>query len=119
MYTIVAEPEARDDGIEVTARSLKTIMASLGHEQVDILKMDIEGAEYGVLEGMLNSPLRPTQLLLEFHHRFPGLSVADTVQAVIKLRQAGYGLARISSSGREFTFILMASLRTLGAKHPS
>ena len=115
MYTIVAEPEARDDGIEVTARSLPSIMASLGHELVDILKMDIEGAEYGVLEGMLHSPLRPTQLLLEFHHRFPGLTVADTLHTIDRLRQAGYGLAHISSSGREFTFILTASLDVSGA----
>jgi FkbM family methyltransferase len=117
MYTIVAQPEARDDGVEVSSRRLPSIMANLGHDHVDILKMDIEGAEYGVLEDMLNSLLRPTQLLLEFHHRFPGLSVADTVRAIGKLRQAGYGLARISSSGREFTFILKARLDVPGTKH--
>lgn len=115
MYTIVAEPEARNDGIEVTARSLPAIMASLGHERVDILKMDIEGAEYAVLESLLESSLRPTQLLLEFHHRFPGFSVADTLRAIASLRQAGYGLAHISSSGREFTFILKTKLGFPGA----
>lgn len=113
MYTLLAAPEARDDGIEVTARSLAGIMRDLGHEHVDILKIDIEGAEYGVLKSLLDLPLRPAQLLVEFHHRFPGLSTADTVRAVDDLRRAGYGLARISSSGREYTFILRSLLAGL------
>jgi len=110
MYTFLAAPEAREDGIEVPVKSLAGIMRELGHDHVDILKIDIEGAEYGVLNSMLELPLRPAQLLVEFHHRFPGLSAADTIQAVGNLRQAGYGLARISSSGREYTFILKSRL---------
>ena len=117
MHTILATLETRDDGIEVPVKSLKGIRLSLGHEHVDILKIDIEGTEYAVLRDMLNSSLRPAQLLVEFHHRFPGLSVVDTVQAVGSLRQAGYGLARISSSGREYTFILKSCLIQIGRAH--
>jgi len=113
MYTFMAAPEAREDGIEVTARSLSGIMRDLGHDHVDILKIDIEGAEYGVLKDLLDSALRPSQVLVEFHHRFPGLSPADTIQTVRNLRRAGYGLARISSSGREYTFILKSQLGNL------
>ena len=68
---------------------------------------------FGVLKDLLDSALRPSQVLVEFHHRFPGLSPADTIQTVRNLRRAGYGLARISSSGREFTFILKSRLGNL------
>ena len=105
MFSIVAEAQDRDDGLEVPARNITGILSELGHNHVDVLKMDIEGAEYGALRHLLASTLRPTQILIEFHHRFPGVGVAATVQAVTELRDAGYGLASISSSGREFTFI--------------
>jgi hypothetical protein len=42
------------------------------------MKMDIEGAEYEVLDGLLSSPIKPTQLLVEFHHRFPGIGLEKT-----------------------------------------
>ena len=40
MYTIMMEKEA-SGGTEVPARTLRTIMKDLGHEQIDVLKMDI------------------------------------------------------------------------------
>lgn len=110
MYTLMAAHEARDDGIEVPVKSLAGITRTLDHDHIDILKIDIEGAEYGVLKDLLDSTLRPVQVLVEFHHRFPGLSTVDTLQAVDGLRRAGYGLAKISSSGREYTFILKSQL---------
>jgi len=110
MYTMLTQPEASEDGIEVPARTVASIMAALGHQQVDVMKMDVEGAEYGILENLLNLPHPPSQLLIEFHHRFPALDVSLTVGAVAALRNAGYGLARISSSGREYTFIHTGSM---------
>ena len=38
------------------------IMAKLGHSSLDILKIDIEGAEYDVIEDMLSSGIRPRQV---------------------------------------------------------
>ena len=34
--------------------------------------MDIEGAEYDVIDDILNSNIRIHQILVELHHRFPG-----------------------------------------------
>ena len=39
--------------------------------RIDILKMDIEGAEYDVIDDIINSPVPIAQVLIEFHHRFP------------------------------------------------
>ena len=40
MYTMVAEEETIDDAIEVPAYCLSTISEKLGHEKIDLLKMD-------------------------------------------------------------------------------
>lgn len=110
MYTLVPESADRAGAVEVPAKTIGTIVRALGHDRVDVLKMDIEGAEYGVLTGLLASDLRPGQLLIEFHHRHAGLDKRQTVQAIEALRSAGYGLTDISASGREFTLVLRSEL---------
>lgn len=111
MYTLLPEGADTQAAVEVPAKTLATIVQDLGHDWVDVLKMDIEGAEYGVLDGLLTSSLRPGQLLIEFHHRHAGLDKSQTVAAIDALRSAGYGLADISSSGREFTLVLKSALK--------
>ena len=109
MYTIMMEKEV-SSGTEVPAKTLTTIMKDLGHEQIGVLKMDIEGAEYGVLAGLLDSAVRPVQILVEFHHRFSSLNKSQTLKAIRELRQAGYALTHISSTGREFSFVHTSTL---------
>src|SRR5690554_1691728 len=41
-------------------------MTQLGHKHIDVLKMDIEGAEYDVIENILSAQLPITQILIEF-----------------------------------------------------
>ena len=67
--------------------------------------MDIEGAEYEVLEGLLDSPILPTQLLVEFHHRFVKDGLNRTYELIGKLRNAGYRIFAISEIGREVSFL--------------
>jgi len=111
MYTLLADPATERHRLEVPVKSLATVTKILGHTEIDVFKMDIEGAEYDVLQGLLNSTLRPRQLLIEFHHRHAGLDQSQTVAAVSDLRGAGYALADISSTGREFTFLLKSAMR--------
>ena len=118
MFTTVPEPATTSSGFAVTVKTLGSIMRELGHVRVDVLKLDIEGAEYAVLEDLLGSALRPVQILIEFHHRFPAIGKQRTLDAVSALRKAGYGLARISSSGREFTLILKSAAAALAVSGP-
>jgi FkbM family methyltransferase len=52
------------DIIEVD--SLKNIMQTLNHTNIDLLKLDIEGAEISVLNQMLNDNIFPKYLCIEF-----------------------------------------------------
>ena len=106
MFTMVAEEATRADAIEVPAHTLQTIMGKLGHSRIDLLKMDIEGAEYEVIEGMLASSILPRQLLVEFHHRFPGNGLPRTAALIERLRGAGYRIIAVSEIGREVSFLL-------------
>lgn len=86
--------------------TLKSIVERLGHKRVDLVKMDIEGFEYGVIKNIakMNKRYLPKQLLIEFHHRFSEFSKNDTVKAVTLLRKKGYQLFNVSWS-QEYSFI--------------
>lgn len=105
MFTMIPEDATKDDVIEVPAYSLASITAMLGHDRVDLLKMDIEGAEYEVLEGLLESAVQPRQLLVEFHHRYVENGLDKTYDIIDRLRDAGYRIIAISEIGREVSFL--------------
>ena len=82
-------------------------MSDLGHGHIDLLKMDIEGAEYQVVDDICRSGIRPKQILVEFHHRFSNVGIAKTKNAINRLRNIGYGVFSISNSGEEVSMIYL------------
>jgi FkbM family methyltransferase len=103
-YSMAREGE----GIEAPVKRLSTIMHELNHLHVDILKMDIEGGEYEVIEDMLGSNIFPSQVLVEFHDRFPTIGVMKTRKAIRQLHRAGYRIFCISPGGDDFSFVRLA-----------
>jgi len=89
----------------VQMKALSDIMNELGHQQIDVLKMDIEGAEYDVIENILGSNIPITQLLIEFHDRFFEKGNLKSKQAIEKLKLYGYEIFAISDSFEEVSFI--------------
>ncbi|HEY6003537.1 MAG TPA: FkbM family methyltransferase, partial [Anaeromyxobacter sp.] len=81
-------------------RTLCTVMKELGHQRIDLLKMDIEGAEYAVLENMLATGVRPRIVCVELEHPSP----VRNVRTVLALRRAGYDVCRVD--GRNITLVL-------------
>ncbi len=86
-------------------RRYGTILGMLGLQHVDVLKLDIEGAEYEVIDDLLTSPILPVQLLVEFHHRLHNIRVAETYRSVHAIRRAGFSLFAVSAGGQELSFI--------------
>lgn len=101
--------------VEVPVFRLRTIMDKLGHAHIDILKMDIEGAEYGVLDDVLGSGIAITQILIEFHHGRSGVPLAKSQAAVDALENAGFRVFHASPSGYEFSFLRPELLAPVGA----
>lgn len=91
--------------ISIPVQRLKTIMGRFGHHKIDLLKMDIEGAEYGVIDDIIENKILVEQIVVEFHHRFKGISMWATHRATNKLRKAGYKLFSVSLTKEEYSFI--------------
>jgi FkbM family methyltransferase len=96
--------------VRCPVKRLSTIAAELGHDRIDLLKMDIEGFEYQVLDDIFSGNVVIDQILVEFHHTMYSHTPKDTRDAVDKLRSAGYILFNLSNVGHEYSFVRAALL---------
>jgi len=104
-HTILERPSTSALSFSVPVQRLATICAELRDDRIDLLKLDIEGAEYDVIDDFIRSGIRPLQFLVEFHTRFPGIGKSKTKRAIEALRAAGYDLFNVSASNEEFCFV--------------
>jgi len=104
-YTLVKGRGNAAFAVQADVRRLSTIMDQFGHDHIDLLKVDVEGAEYGVIEDLISTELDVRQLLVEFHHGFETIGVEETYTAVARLRGRGYGLFHVSPRGQEYSFV--------------
>ena len=93
------------DIIVAPVKNLETIASDLGHNSIDLLKMDIEGAEYEVIDSLEKSKIQINQILIEFHHMYKGIPISKTIKAIEKLQRMGFELFNISQRTYEFSFI--------------
>ena len=89
---VSSDPARGPEAVSVRTRPLDSVLDALGLGVVDLLKMDIEGAEGLALQGLARSleARRVTSLLLELHPR--ALEAYETSLAEIfdLLTSAGY-----------------------------
>ncbi|MAF83971.1 MAG: FkbM family methyltransferase [Gammaproteobacteria bacterium] len=104
-YTTNPEEGSQEHAVEVPAFTTESAMSKLGHESIDLMKMNIEGAEYEVLDNLLDSRVFPKQIIVEFHHRFPTIGLDKTRQILARLRGSGYKLIAVSNSGRVLSLL--------------
>ena len=93
-----------DNEIKAPVKNIDTIASELGHKKIDLLKMDIEGAEYEVIKALPDSEVIINQILIEFHHMYKGISISQTVEAINTLKNLGFELFNISQRTYEFSF---------------
>jgi hypothetical protein len=77
----------------------------LEHKELEILKMDIEGVEYSVLNDILSSDIKIKKIFLEFHHNFENIGISKTKRAIESLNKKGFKIFDTSPSGKEYSFI--------------
>ena len=76
---------------EVDVNSIKNIMEIEGHNKVDLLKLDIEGAEIKVLNNMLDDNIYPKYLCIEFDlYRKKKDIKCETKKVLERLISSGY-----------------------------
>jgi FkbM family methyltransferase len=63
-----------------------------GHDSIDLLKIDIEGFEYEVLESCLEQRIPIKQICVEFHDFFPEIPKSRTKQMIRALESHGFDL---------------------------
>lgn len=96
----------KTQGIKIEKKRLKTIMTELGHKKIDILKIDIEGSEFEVIDNIIEDNIDFSQLCLEIHDRFFDDGLIRLEKMLKKLKGAGYILISMSDNIQELTFIL-------------
>ena len=98
-HSVLAKSHA-DGYFMAQCRSLRSLMTALGHARIDLLKMDIEGAEVAVLDDILaNGPL-PQVLCVEFDApETPWRSL----RRIRNLKAAGYRV--VKTEGLNVTFV--------------
>jgi len=90
-----------DDSYEVECISIKELRDK--HPNISLIKMDIEGGEYDVLDECIGVK----QLCVEFHHFcIDGVTIADTNRCIKRLLDSGYEIIDQNPSSTEFTFRL-------------
>lgn len=88
----IVDAEAGRSYFEAPCKRLSTLMAERGDREIDLLKMNIEGAEYEVLSDMVATGVKPRSLVIAFEGSTP---LANAILWTDKLRQYGYRLVAI------------------------
>jgi len=95
------------DGVDVVSfecYDLSTIMRNNGDYSIDLLKMDIEGFEFDIVNQILDQNIPVRQLCVEFHR---WLRPGATLKTIARLYRAGYRI--VYKQYGDFTFVLNES----------
>ncbi len=104
-HSLVGARQFSEDSVRLPVMTLATAMHALGHERIDVLKMDIEGAEYGVFADLIQRKIHVGQVLVEFHHRFSSTGIDKTKSVISALNEYGLEICYICPRMEVFTFV--------------
>lgn len=94
--------------LEVDLLDIDGVFACIDVDRIDLLKVDIEGAEYELINSAAfqQNASRIRILCIEFHHRWNEVGSKSTIEAVATLRKLGFECVwRARESNEEFTFL--------------
>lgn len=103
-YTVMEHPQGAQHGttVNITVLTLRSMMSMMGHHRLAILKMDIEGAEFDVVQSWVNEAYQvpADQVLIEFHHRFFKKKSTLLSEAIRGMAKLGFDVFHISGNVR-------------------
>jgi FkbM family methyltransferase len=92
-----------ENGIEFGCRSLSSLLRENGHTRIELLKIDIEGFEYEIIDDIVANKLDIRQITVEFHDFYPDISKGKTRRAIGLLKKNGYRL--FHKRGQDYSFV--------------
>lgn len=93
------------NAIELNFDTLKNQMKKNNHQKIDLLKMDIEGSEYDIIDYIIAYEIEIDQILVEFHPHLVRNGRKKTKSSINKLESFGYKCFARSNSFLEYSFI--------------
>lgn len=103
--SVIPRKNLMKEGIEVNMECIKTISKKNGHTYIDLLKMDVEGSEFKVVEGLKECDVAINQICLELHDRFFNDGIKLLKELLATMRSMGYILISVSGKKDELTFL--------------
>jgi FkbM family methyltransferase len=98
--------QATDNYFEAQCTVLSTAFRENGHSYADLVKLDVEGAEYQILRSIIRDNLHIRVLCIEFdelHHPLDADYKSRIRKMIEELLEFGYQLIRVE--GSNYTFI--------------
>ncbi len=88
------------ESYEVTAIGINSLLKKIDQKYIDFLKLDLEGAEFALLEKIEKDDFNSVgQLYIEFHHHaIPEKSYEDTLKLVKKIENFGFSSFTIENA---------------------
>ena len=105
------------EGSGLPCTNLLQEMETNRHSFIDLLKIDIEGFEYEVLESCFAMSIPIKQICVEFHDFFPEIPRAKTKDMICRLKAQGFEL--IHRHRHDHTFLLRKPGVTVRARNKS
>ena len=95
-----------DGGVRFHCTTLQELMTQHNRSRIDLLKIDVEGFEYEIIESILAKSLDVRQICLEIHHN-KVISIDNTIfdaaKLIIRMFFSGYRI--VYNKNMDFTFV--------------
>lgn len=88
----------------VPVDSIKNIMYQQGHSHIDLLKLDIEGAEIETVNQMLDDKIYPTYVLIEFDLLLKNKDPENTTKQLVERMITREGYRMLKNDNLNITF---------------
>jgi FkbM family methyltransferase len=116
--SLVASPEGHHTTVPVQVRTLATVMKETALDEIDLVKLDIEGAEIPLLAGTPDDVIQKVgQFTIEFHDFNNYVTVEQVRAALARMRKLGFLDCRMTR--RDYGDVFLVNWKRLGVSAPT